>query len=199
MELLLKTIRGESRPQIFKKESNMHDWEIEAVRKAYADSSVDEVRDAWERSAKHPKAVEQTALLKTLLEEKMALEKEQQESASAWSAAITVPERKKPLTPAERKAKELARLKRITRNGTQIPFAAPPPLYRNQQEYDQMHKKSIPAPRSPFSCPDCRPNTPAPSCTGACLSDPIFFQRRVMSVQEWNAFLAKAEKPTQQD
>jgi hypothetical protein len=177
----------------------MLDWEIEAVRKAYADSGVDEVRDAWERSAKHPKAIEQTALLKTILEEKMAAEELQKNSPAAWSAANTAPERAKPLSLEEKKAQELVRLKRITRNGTQIPFVAPPPLYRNQQEYDQMHKKSVPAPRSPFSCPECSPGRPHESCTGHCSSDPIFFQRRVMSVQEWNAFLAKSEKPTPQD
>ncbi len=169
----------------------MQDYEIEAIRKAYATSSWQEICDARDRALKFPKAAEAAELLQEILEERLAEDEKQKQSAAEWSKANTVPERAKTLTPEERKAKELAHLKRITKNGTVVPFVTPESPYRNQRDYDQAHKKSEPAPRSPFSCPNCSPGKPHESCTGHCTSDPVFFERRVMSLQERNAFLAK--------
>ncbi len=171
----------------------MQDHEIEAIRKAYATSSWQEISEARDRAMQFKNTAEQVELLQQILEERLAEDEKQKQSAAEWSKANTVPERTKTLTFEERKAKELAHLKRITKNGTVVPFVTPDSPYRNQRDYDQAHKKSEPAPRSPFSCPNCSPGEPHDSCTGHCSSDPVFFERRVMSLQEWNAFLAKVE------
>ena len=100
----------------------MQDYEIEAIRKAYSNSSWQDISDARDRALKFPKAAEAAELLQQLLEEKLADEEKQKQSPAEWSKANPTPERTKTLTLKERKAKELEHLKKVTKDGTVIPF-----------------------------------------------------------------------------
>jgi hypothetical protein len=176
----------------------MQDWEIEAVRKAYATSSSDEIMEARNRAAKFPKAAETVKLLQQILEERMAEEREQ--SPAAWSKANTAPERAKTVTPEERQAKELARLKRISKNGTVIPFVTPESPYRDQRDYDQRTRTNTSSlKRDPRSCTTCSPSKPGPDCGGQC-TQPGFWQARMMTRSEMAAADTKrGEKPLRED
>lgn len=167
------------------------EFEVKAVRAAYANSSSEEIMEARNRSAKFPKAVEQTELLQQILEERLADEAKQQ-SAAEWSKAHTLPERGKKLTPGERKAKELERLKRLTKDGTVIPFVAPESPYRSQQEYEQPQKtrRVLQPKRDPRSCTTCSPDKPGPDCGGQC-SVAGFWEARIMTPSEMAAADAK--------
>ncbi len=166
----------------------MQDYEIEAIRKAYSNSSWQDISDARDRALKFPKAAEAAELLQQLLEEKLADEEKQKQSSAEWSKANPTPERTKTLTLKERKAKELEHLKKITKDGTVIPFVAPPPAYANQADYDVV-RRSYEGARPVISlaaCPHCTPNSKASDCTGAC-EDPSFWSARRVSQQELEA------------
>jgi hypothetical protein len=166
----------------------MDKFEEDATRAAYANSSIDEIRDAWLRSSRFPKAAQQTELLFQLLNEKLAEAEILRENPAAWSAANTPPEKTKTLSYEEKQKRELARLKRITNDGKTIPFVAPPPLYANQAEYD-LAQRTLDGQRpvvSESACPHCTRTSQASDCTGACL-DPSFWSARRVSQQELDA------------
>jgi hypothetical protein len=173
----------------------MQDFEIAAMRTAWANASWQEIRDMRDRYArsKSASAKESAELMQQILEERLA--EEDEPTPAAWSKAN--PEKPKPLTPAEERRKEELRMERETQGGRFLPKPkAPESPYRNQLEYNQHQALMTPAvpPISPYACLECTRFKKAASCCGACES-PTFWQARRMTLAEYKAFLASQKPP----
>jgi hypothetical protein len=157
--------------------------DIERLRTAYAEASIEilaQDRDAFTRHAEN----EQAHVLQEILEIKVS-ESSKQKKPATWSQTVAAEPKPKPLTAEERAARRERQLRIASANGTQIPFSTPESPLKNAQEYELLQNQLAPPPRSPFSCPDCQPGRPAPSCTSHCQADPRFFQARRMSHAEF--------------
>ena len=118
----------------------MLDWQETAVRNAFRDATWETVVEERKRYAKRTGTVaeEMRELLQTILEEKLAHEDADQSSAE-WSKSQEP--KKRPLTAAEKKQREEARLERETQGGRFLPRPKEPESpYKNQTEYEQARR-----------------------------------------------------------
>ena len=103
----------------------MLDWQETAVRNAFRDATWETVVEERNRYTKRTGTVaeEMRELLQTILEEKLAQDSEP--TPAEWAKKESEKEKPKPLTAAEQKRRDEARLERITQGGKYLP---PPKL-----------------------------------------------------------------------
>jgi hypothetical protein len=175
----------------------MQDWEIEAMRRACANTTWQEIKEMRDRYAHYTRsksdsagarAKEAAELMQQILEEKLA-EEDKQPTAAEWAAQEAAKE--KPLTPAEARKKAQQdrerELRRLSRDGTVIPPSAPDSPYRTQQDFDLQRALNSPPPINYYACRNCTRFKRADDCTGECQINPHFFSARRQTYAEWLA------------